>query len=143
MQTESIGGSFYFLTFIDDFSRKIWIYFLRHKSETFTKFKEFKAEAEKQSGKFLKVLKSDGGGEYNSREFANFFCMAEKIIERHDTFSQYSFCVLVNQQDPKTQKEYQILSQAVWLRRLLKDMSQTEKDPTPIFCANELKSIFS
>jgi hypothetical protein len=73
MKTESIGGSFYFLTFIDDFSRKIWIYFLRHKSKTFSKFKEFKAEAEKQSGKFLKVLKSDGGGEYNSREFTTFW----------------------------------------------------------------------
>jgi hypothetical protein len=32
MKTESIGGSFYFLTFIDDFNKKIWIYFLRHKS---------------------------------------------------------------------------------------------------------------
>jgi hypothetical protein len=67
MQTDSIGGSFYFLTFIDDFSRKIWIYFLRHKSETFEKFKEFKAEAEKQSGKYIKALRLDGGGEYDSR----------------------------------------------------------------------------
>jgi hypothetical protein len=47
MKTESIGGSFYFLTFIDDFSREIEIYFLRHKSETFVKVKEFKVEAEK------------------------------------------------------------------------------------------------
>jgi hypothetical protein len=47
MQTNSIGGSFYFLTFIDDFSRKIWIYFLGHNFETFAKFKEFKAEAKK------------------------------------------------------------------------------------------------
>jgi hypothetical protein len=47
MQTECIGGSFYFLTFIDEFSRKIWIYFLINKSETFAKFKEFKEEAEK------------------------------------------------------------------------------------------------
>jgi transposase InsO family protein len=47
METESIGGSFYFLTFIDDFNRKIWIYFLRHKFETFVKFKEFKEEDEK------------------------------------------------------------------------------------------------
>jgi hypothetical protein len=71
MQKNSIGGSVYFLTFIDDFTRKIWIYFLKHKSETFAKFKEFKAEAEKQSGKYLKVLGSDGGGEYSSKEFAN------------------------------------------------------------------------
>ena len=32
MKTQSIGGRFYFLTFIDDFSRKVWVYFLKHKS---------------------------------------------------------------------------------------------------------------
>jgi hypothetical protein len=73
MQTESIGGRFYFLTFIDDFSRKIWIYFLRHKSESFAKFKEFKDEVAKQRGKYVKAIRSDGGGEYNSKEFANFY----------------------------------------------------------------------
>jgi hypothetical protein len=57
MQTDSIGGSFYFLMFIDDFSRKIWIYFLRNKFETFAKFK---AEDEKQSGKYIKALRLDG-----------------------------------------------------------------------------------
>jgi hypothetical protein len=67
MQTNSIGSSVYFLTFIDDFSRKIWIYFLRHKSETFAKFKEFKVEVEKQSGKYVKILMSYGGGEYCSK----------------------------------------------------------------------------
>ena len=72
MQNQSIGGSFYFLTFIDDFSKKVWVYFLKHKSYTFTYFKEFKVEAEKQSGKFVKVLRSDGGGEYDSREFVDF-----------------------------------------------------------------------
>jgi hypothetical protein len=39
MQTPSLGGSIYFLTFIDDYSRKTWVYFLKHKSETFDKFK--------------------------------------------------------------------------------------------------------
>ena len=67
MQNQSIGGSFYFLTFIDDCSRKVWVYFLKHKSETFTRFKELKAKAKKQSGRFIKVLRSDGGGEYDSR----------------------------------------------------------------------------
>ena len=72
MKKQSIGGSFYFLTFIDDFSKNVWVYFLKQKSETFTRFKEFKAEAEKQSGRFVKVLRSDGGGEYDSREFVDF-----------------------------------------------------------------------
>ena len=83
MQTQSIGGSFYFLTFIDDFSRKTWIYFLRHKSETFSKFKEFKALIEKQLGKSIKMLRSDGGGEYDSHEFS-YFCK-KHVIQRQFT----------------------------------------------------------
>lgn len=79
MQTQSIGGSSYFLTFIDDFSRKIWIYFLKNKSDTFSKFKQFKAEAEKQSAKYIKVLRSDRGGEYNSKDFID-FCKQHGII---------------------------------------------------------------
>ena len=45
MQVTSIGGSTYFMTFIDDFSRRTWVYFLKNKSEAFDKFVEFKAQA--------------------------------------------------------------------------------------------------
>jgi hypothetical protein len=72
MQNQLFGISFYFLTFMDDCRRKVWVYFLKQKSETFTRFKEFKAKAEKQSGIFVKVLRYDGGGEYDSREFVDF-----------------------------------------------------------------------
>jgi hypothetical protein len=65
MKTESIGGSLYFITFFDDFSKKIWISFLVHKFKTFAKFKEFQAEAEKQSGKYVKAVRSYGGGEFS------------------------------------------------------------------------------
>ena len=43
----SLGGSMYFVSFIDNYSRKVWVYFMRHKSETFVKFKLWKAEVEK------------------------------------------------------------------------------------------------
>jgi len=69
MRTQSIGGSCYFLTFIDDYSRKTWVYFLKQKSETFAKFKEFKALVENQSDRQIKVLRSDRGGEYYSKAF--------------------------------------------------------------------------
>ena len=36
----SIGGARYYVTFIDDFSRKVWIYFLKHKSKVFQTLKE-------------------------------------------------------------------------------------------------------
>jgi hypothetical protein len=76
MQTQSIGRSFYFMTFINDFSRKIWIYFLKNKYDTFSNFRYFKSEVKKISGKYVKVL---GGGEYYSKEFAD-FCRHQGII---------------------------------------------------------------
>lgn len=79
MQTQSIGGSLYFMTFIDDYSRKIWVYFLKNKLDTFSRFKEFKVEAKRQSGKPLKVLKFDRGGEYKSNNFKT-FCQQKGII---------------------------------------------------------------
>ena len=84
MQEKSVVDSLYFLTFIDDFSRKIWVYFIKYKSETFSKFKEFKAEAEKQSGKFIKVLRSDKGGEYESNKFID-FCKQHGIKKQMTT----------------------------------------------------------
>ena len=50
MQTTSIGGNTYFLTFNEDFSRKTWIYFLKHKSDTLGSFQQFKSLVEKHSG---------------------------------------------------------------------------------------------
>ena len=69
MQEPSLGGSIYFLTFIDDFSRKTWVYFLKYKFETFSKFKKFKGFVENQSGLSFKILRLDRGGEYMSNEF--------------------------------------------------------------------------
>jgi hypothetical protein len=54
----------YYVSFIDDFSRNTWIYFLRKKSEVFDRFKEFKALVENQTEKKIKVLRTDNGGEF-------------------------------------------------------------------------------
>ena len=43
MPTTSINGSRYFLTFIDDYSRFYWVYFMKQKSEVFEIFEVFKA----------------------------------------------------------------------------------------------------
>ena len=43
MSSPSLNGFLYYVIFIDDLSRKCWIYFLKLKSEAFAKFKEFKA----------------------------------------------------------------------------------------------------
>ena len=72
MSVNSIGGSRYFLLFIDDYSRMSWVYFLKNKSEAFEYFKKFKSFVEKQSGRYIKALRTDRGGEFMSTEFINF-----------------------------------------------------------------------
>ena len=72
MHVQARGGSFYFITFSDDFSRFGWVYLMRYKSETFEKFREFNNEVENQSRKSIKTLQFDRGGEYLSIEFTQF-----------------------------------------------------------------------
>jgi transposase InsO family protein len=64
MSRVSLSGREYYLTFIDDYSRKTWIYFMKTKSKVFKRFQEFKALVENQTGKRIKVLRSDNGGEF-------------------------------------------------------------------------------
>ena len=68
----SMSQAKYALTFIDDFSRYCWVYFLKHKSEFFGLFKVFKALVENQSRRKLKVLISDNGGEYVKSKFIQY-----------------------------------------------------------------------
>ncbi len=72
MRTTSLGGARYFVTYIDDFSRKVWVYLLKSKRECLEKFKEFKALVETQSEHKIKVFRSDNGGEYISKGFERF-----------------------------------------------------------------------
>ncbi|WVZ24349.1 hypothetical protein V8G54_002893 [Vigna mungo] len=82
-RTLTHGGGAYFLSIIDDFSRRVWIYVLKNKSETFQKFKEWHTQIENQLGCRLKCLRTDNGLEFVSEEF-NGFCK-EKGIRRHRT----------------------------------------------------------
>ena len=56
MPSSSLSGYIYYVSFIDDFSRKAWIYFMKNKDEVFKKFKEFKALIEKYTEKKIKIL---------------------------------------------------------------------------------------
>ena len=69
MSTMARGGFSYFITFTDDLSRYGYIYLMKHKSESFEKFKQFQNEVQNQLGRTIKSLRSDRGGEYLSQEF--------------------------------------------------------------------------
>ena len=62
----------YFMTFIDGFSKKIWLYALKSKGECFEKFKEFKALVEMQSEHKIKVFQLENGIKYISKAFKRF-----------------------------------------------------------------------
>ncbi len=68
-KTKSIGGCKYYMSFIDDHTRKVWVYFMKHKGEVFQHFLNFKAMVEKEKDANIKCLRSNGGGEYFSNEF--------------------------------------------------------------------------
>jgi hypothetical protein len=78
MPVKSLGGSSYYVIFIDDYSRKTWIYLLKTKDEVFNKFQEFKVEIENLMNKKIKTLRTNNGGEYTSKEFIA-FCKSEGI----------------------------------------------------------------
>ena len=69
MPTTSMSGSWYVLTFIDELFRYTWVFFLKKNSEVLERFIEFKASVENASGRKIKSLKYDNGGEYIKYEF--------------------------------------------------------------------------
>ena len=71
MTTQARGGYSYFITFTDDFSMYGFVYLMKHKYEAFDKFLVYQSMVEKQTGKSIKILRSDRGGEYLSTEFLN------------------------------------------------------------------------
>jgi hypothetical protein len=85
-QVSSLGGSHYYVTFIDDATRKTWVYCIRQKYNVFYTFKKWKALVENETGKRLKCLRSDNGGEYCSKEFDDYCSYhgihREKIVPR-------------------------------------------------------------
>ena len=83
MENVLIGGSRYFLTFTDDFSRNTFVYFLKNKSDVLKYFKEFVTMAEKQTGKCVKALRSDNGTEFTNNAMSSF--LKEKGILRQLT----------------------------------------------------------
>lgn len=87
METKSIGQAKYILTFVDDFTKKVFVYFLRSKSDVLAMFIEFKVYVENQTEKKIKIFRTDNGTEYCSNEF-NKFCKASGI--QHQLTNAYT-----------------------------------------------------
>lgn len=101
MPVESPRGSRYFILFKDDCTGFRTVYFMRHKSEAFSKFKEYEALTYKQTGNELKILRSDNGTEYLSNSFQDFLREKGIIHQRSAPYTQ--------QQNGKAEREIRTL----------------------------------
>jgi hypothetical protein len=64
-----VGISFFV---VDDFNRKMWVYFLKLKYEVFNEYQKFKELVDKDSSCHIASLRNDNGGEFFSKYFNNF-----------------------------------------------------------------------
>ena len=69
---------------VDDCSRFVWLHLLTSKAEAAEVVKKFKARTETQSGKKLRVLRTDRGGKFTSVEFAA-YCVDQGVVRHHTT----------------------------------------------------------
>ena len=87
MSVQSFTGKLYFVTFIEDYSRCVKVYFIRKKSEVLAKLKEFEVAATNEAGYKIGTLRTDNGGEYTSRELEDY--LKKKGI-KHETSVSHS-----------------------------------------------------
>lgn len=66
------SGKRCFITFVDDTTRRTWVYFLSEKSSALESFKKFKLVVEKDSGEFIFCFRTDRGWKFTSTEFEKF-----------------------------------------------------------------------
>lgn len=131
----SHSGYRYFVTFIDEYTRFTWVYFLRSKSEVFSVFKTFVAYVETQFSSNIRVLRSDSGGEYMSHDFLDFL--------RHKGIVSQRSCPYTPQQNGLAERKNRHLLDVV--RTLLLETSVPSKFwvealATAVYLINRLPS---
>lgn len=83
----SLSGARFFITFVDDFSRKVFIYPLKTKGQAFEKFVDFKKRVENELEKTIKTFRSDNGTEYINNSFKQYI---KKNGIQHQNSAPYS-----------------------------------------------------
>ena len=66
-RTLSLQGERYFSLFVDDYTRMMWIYFIKYNYQAFECFKNLKAFVENEKYSKIKCLRMDRGGEFTSK----------------------------------------------------------------------------
>ncbi|CAG4970927.1 unnamed protein product [Colias eurytheme] len=98
MENLSIGGSRYYVLFVDDFSKMAFVYFMKAKSEVFKYFVEFQSMVEKQKDRKIKILRTDNGGEFCGQEFEKYLKKQGIVHQRTNAYTpeQNGLCERMN-----------------------------------------------
>jgi transposase InsO family protein len=72
-RVHSIGGKWYVLVIVDDYSRYSWVFFLESKDEVFEHFQSLALRLNNEHPNCLKVIRSDNGTEFSNASFDQFF----------------------------------------------------------------------
>ncbi len=129
----SLTGKRYYVSFVDDWSRFTWIYFLHRKSEVMQVFKQFHAMVCTQFNKKIKILRSDSGGEYIPKEFKAFLA-SEGVVHQCS-------CTEQPQQNGVAERKHrhiQEMARALRLHANLPKVFWAEAANTAVFLINRL-----
>lgn len=107
-ENTSLNHNKYYIVFINDLTKFSWVYFLKQKSETLSKFIRFKASAETHSKRKIKTLRTDNGLEYTAAEFEDL--LAKLHVKHQLTITYYSHQNGVLERNNKTLVEWQAVS---------------------------------
>lgn len=69
MSVESLGGNKYYQTFIDDYSRKTFVYLLKSRDQSYSAFSTFIMKFKNQMGSMIKAIRTDNAREFSSKQF--------------------------------------------------------------------------
>ncbi|GFX98590.1 retrovirus-related Pol polyprotein from transposon TNT 1-94 [Trichonephila clavipes] len=87
MPTESKGGNKYFLSIIDDYSRKVTVFPIRNKSDVFHTFIRFQKRAERFLSRKVIAVRTDGGLEFCNKDMDNFLT---ELGIKHEVTNSYT-----------------------------------------------------
>jgi hypothetical protein len=103
--TATVGGSKYFIIFVDDFSRYTWIYLMHNRSELAQIYRTFAQMISTQFSKAIKIFRTDNAMEYRDSQFLDFIHTQGTIIKR--------FCAGTSQQNGRAERKHRHILDSV------------------------------
>jgi transposase InsO family protein len=83
-RVHSMGGKWYVLIIVDDYSRYSWVFFLESKDQVFEHFRFLALRLNNEHPNCLKIIHSDNETEFRNASF-NEFCLKHEIDQQFST----------------------------------------------------------